>query len=433
MRNIPPSILALSLFFSCSSPWLYAEKETKEGSNSQKNENQKQQLTAIFSSKFEPFTGKITKPKVRLRLQANYEGPVLREMSPGEYVVVLGEGEDFYAIQPPNDFRGYVFRAYVLDNVVEADRVNVRLKPDRDATIVSQLKAGERIDGAPAVTNNKWLEITLPSQTRFYIAKEYIDRVGDVSFKDRLDKKREAAYHLLSTTDVMSKAEVQKPFDQMSITGIKANYQHIINDYTDFPEAVAKAKESLAAIQEGYTTKKLAYLEEQSRLSFTTTEANKKLSAELQAQKSKVSHLEQQIEQGRQLAAVAQPIVEIPYGTKKPSQIPMNMSMWLPAEEKLFRAWSQQTGRHNPQEFYEDQKQHGFMLRGIVDPYTRSVKNMPGDYMLLNPTSKLPVAFLYSTHLNLQDYVGHEISILVSPRNNYHFAFPAYFVLTITE
>jgi uncharacterized protein YgiM (DUF1202 family) len=426
-----PSLLVLSLFFSCATPGLQAETETKEESASPKTEKQQQRKVSIAASKFEPFTGKVTKPKVRLRLQSNYEGPVLREMNPDEYVIVLGETEDFYAVRPPEDFRGYVFRTYVLDNVIEADRVNVRLKPDREATIVGQLKSGDRVEGAPAAANNKWLEIKLPSKTRFYIAKEYVDRVGDVGFKERLDKKRDAAYNLLNTTDAMSNVELQKPFDQMSITGIKANYQHIINDYAEFPEIAAKAKESLAAIQEGYTAKKLAYLEEQSRLSSTTVEANKKLNAELQAHKTKINHLEQQIEQGRQLATVAQTTVETTYGAKKPTQPPLNMAVWLPIEESLFNTWAQQTGRHNPEDFYSDQKQQGFILRGVIDPYTRSVKNKPGDFMLLNSASKLPVAFLYSTHINLQEYVGHEVSILVSPRNNYNFAFPAYFVLTV--
>lgn len=432
MRNISPSLLALSLFVSCVTPCLQAETETKEESTyPQKTENQQLRRAPPVLTRFDSFTGKITKPKVRLRLQPNYEGPVLREMNPDEYVIVLGETEDFYAVQPPDDFHGYVFRTYVLDNVIEADRVNIRLKPDREATIIGQLKSGDRINGTPAADNHKWLKIKLPSKTRFYIAKEYVDRAGDVGFKERLDKKREAAYHLLNTTDAMSKIEMQKPFDQMGITGIKANYQHIINDYAEFPEAVAKAKESLITIQEGYTAKKLAYLEEQARLSSTTAEANKKLNAELKAQKSKISHLEQQIEQERHLAAVVQPIVEVPHGMKKPTQIPINMSIWLPVEERLFNTWAQQTGHHNPQDFYNEQKQQGFVLRGIIDPYTRSVKNKPGDYMLLNAASKLPVAFLYSTHINLQDYVGHEVSLLVSPRNNYNFAFPAYFVLTI--
>lgn len=428
MGNISP-LLTLSIFFSWMAFCLQAETQGEAISAPKKPENHFSILSV--PAKFEPFTGKITKSKVRLRLQPNYEGPVLRELNRNDYIVVLGETDDFYAIQPPADLRGYVFRMYVLDDVIEGDRVNIRLKPDREATIIAQLKAGDRVEGTLASTNSKWLEIKLPNTTRFYIAKEYVEEVGDVGFKERLDKKRNAAYDLLNTTDAMSKAEIQKPFDQMAITGIKANYQHIINDYPEFPEIIARAKESLTAIQEAYTAKKVAYLEEKSRLSSSTIEVNKKLNAELQAHKSKINRLEQQIEQNRQFVTVAQPVIEAHASIKKSHQSPINIATWLPVEEGLFNAWSQQTGRHTPQEFYEEQKQQGFVLKGIIDPYTRSIKNKPGDYMLLNSASKLPVAFLYSTHINLQDYVGHEVSIIVSPRNNNNFAFPAYFVLTL--
>ncbi|MFI0435794.1 MAG: SH3 domain-containing protein [Parachlamydiaceae bacterium] len=424
------TLLALSLFFPCLNGGLEANPEIKEGVPLKKVEKQ-QRPHLPAPSKFEAFTGKITKTKVRLRLQPNYEGPVLREMNPDEYVVVLGETDDFYAIQPPDDFRGYVFRTYVLDHIVEADRVNVRLKPDKDATIIGQLKTGDRVEGIQAPDHNKWLEIKLPNKTRFYIAKEYIDRAGDAGFKDRLDKKREAALNLLATTDGMSQAEVQKPFEQISITGIKANYEHIINDYPEFPDTIAKAKASLASIQELYKTKKLHYLEEQSRLSTSTAEMNKKLSAELEAHKTKINDLQQQVEQRKQISNPVQLNSETYYGAKKPNQIPLNMSIWIPVEEKLLNDWAQQTGKQTAQEFYDNQKQQSFFLKGIVDPYTRSVKNKPGDYMLLNPSSRLPVAFLYSTQVNLQHYVGHEVTLLVSPRDNYNFAFPAYFVLSV--
>jgi uncharacterized protein YgiM (DUF1202 family) len=456
MRNLSLSLLAFSFFFPCTTSWLQAENEKEASIAPKKSENRSVAPTVetkkvepevkvvskksetppatpaapVVATKFEPFTGKLTKNKVRLRIQANYDGPAFRELNRDDLIVVLGESDDFYAIQPPPDVRGYVFRSYVLDNVVEGDKVNIRLKPDREATIVAQLKAGDRIEGTPAAANNKWLEIKLPSTTRFYIAKDYVEKVGDVNHKERVDKKRIAASDLLNTTDMMSKAELQKPFDQMSIAGIKANYQHIINDYSEFPETASKAKDSLVAIQEAYTAKKVAYLEEQTRHSSSTIEANKKLNAELEAHKSKINHLQQQIEQNRQVAVVTQPNVEA-QASKKPSQLPINMSAWLPVEEGLFQAWAQYSGKQNPQDFYEEQKQHAFVLQGIIDSYTRPIKNKPGDYMLLNAVSKLPIAFLYSTDINLQDYVGHEVTIKVSPRNNNNFAFPAYFVLTL--
>lgn len=425
MRNVFPSLFTLSFFLSCSIPCLQAETDKDMISNkSETSVSNKSEINP--ASKLEPFTGKVTKNRVRLRLQSNYEGPVLREFNRNDLVLILGETDDFYAIQPPLDFPGFVFRTYVLDNVIEGNRVNVRLKPDLEAPVIAQLKSGDRVEGHVASANNKWLEIKLPDNARFYVAKEYIEKAGDVNFKARFERKKEEIYHLLNTTDTLSQAEMKKPFDQIMINGLKANYQHIIFDHPDFPDAGVKAKEALAALQEAYTIKKLDYLESQARASSSTVETNKKLAAEVQAHKNKISHLEQEIENGRQFASIDKIVT-----SNRPSQMPLNMSIWLPVEESLFNNWLQTHGRSHPQEFYDEQKQQGFVLKGIIDTYNRPVKNKPGDYMLLNSASKLPVAFLYSTHINLQSYVGHEVSIVVSPRDNHKFAFPAYFVLTL--
>ncbi len=391
----------------------------------QSNEGNFRSETAEKKETFEPFTGKINKNRVRLRLQGNYEAPVLKELNQNDYIVVLGEEDDFYSIQPPNETKGYVFHAYVIDQVIEGDRVNIRSKPNREAQVIAQLKTGDRIQKISTIQNNKWIEIKLPSNIRFYIAKEYVDKAGDIKLKERLEKKRQAAVQLLNTTDEMSLVEMQKPYNQMNIAGIKANYQHLINDYAEFNDISAQAKDSLAAIQESFNSKKLAYFEAETSKSSQTVEINKKLNSELQKHKDKISELETKI-QDKNMA-----VAERAEMAKNSSLLPVNMAKWLPVEENLFNKWAEKSGKTHPQDFYLEEREKGFTIQGVIDPYTREVKNKPGDYVLLSANSKLPMAFLYSTHINLQDYIGREVKILVSPRENYHFAFPAYFVLSI--
>jgi hypothetical protein len=219
-----------------------------------------------------------------------------------------------------------------------------------------------------------------------------------------------------------------KPFEQINLEGIKSSYQNIINNYTDFPDAVIRAKELLIKLQEAYITKKLTYLESQAHNSSHVLETkNKQLIEELNTQRTKLATLEQKMRNSQakdsNISALVQP--------QKPAQLPVNMSIWLPTEEALFNSWAEQSGNYDPQAFYEEQMQNSFVLRGIIDPYTRPVKNKPGDYMLINSASKLPIAFIYSTQVNLQDFIGHEVSIRVTPRPNNHYAFPAYFVLSL--
>src|SRR5262249_24708062 len=85
---------------------------------------------------FKPFTEKIVRNKVRLRLQPNLESKILREFNKGDLLIVMADKGDFYAVKPPVDFKGFIFRTFVLDNVVEGNRVNVRLEPDLEAIVI---------------------------------------------------------------------------------------------------------------------------------------------------------------------------------------------------------------------------------------------------------------------------------------------------------
>ncbi len=425
MRHL---VLFCLLFLLGNTPFeLRAKVEGDARTPSDKNTLGSPSTNAAAAGKFQPFTGKITKNKVRVRLQPGYDAPVLQELTVQDLVIVVGESEDFYAIRASDDVRGYVFRTYVLDNVIEGTRVNVRLKPELEAPVVVQLNSGDRVEGSIASANNKWLEIKLPETAHFYIAKEYVAKAGDVGLKARLEKKRDEGIRLLQTAKATSSAEMQKPVNQIDFEAMKAVYQCLLIDYPEFPELTSQAKEAWAAVQEAYTQKKLAYLESQTHLSSSALQLNQQLTAELQVQKGKVAHLEQQVERGCRSDQPLSASVAI----DRPSSAPVNMLGWLPVEEQLFHQWSQQTGNPNPQDFYDAQKRDSFVLRGIIEPYVRPIKTKPGDYMLISTASKLPIAFLYSTHVNLQEWVGREVAIRVASRPNHHFAFPAYFVLGI--
>ncbi len=101
----------------------------------------------------------------------------------------------------------------------------------------------------------------------------------------------------------------------------------------------------------------------------------------------------------------------------------------MPVEQSLYETWANQNANGTQEDFYQEQSQKVIVLKGIVEPYARVVKNKPGDYVLMNQTSHLPIAFIYSTRVNLQDRVGQEITVYAAPRPNNNFAFPAYFVL----
>lgn len=347
---------------------------------------------------FCPFTGKIKGKKVRMRLHADLDSQIIRELERNDLLSIIGEKGEFYAVEPPEGIKAYVFRSFILDNVVEGNRVNVRLEPNLEAPIIGHLNAGDRIEGTISPLNNKWYEIVPPSNVRFYVAKEFIDNIGGLEVKKQMDKRRQTVEQLIDAAALLSKAELRKPFEEIDIDRVTRNYNTVIKDYVEFPEHVQKAKEALANVQEMYLQKKLSYLEEK------TSFAN-------------VEEIDEMNEASQEtLSTASDPITD-------------KMKLWEPIEEALFLAWAQCNDEKTIDEFYEEQSLCSVAITGILEPYTAFVKNKPGDYILKD--RDIPIAYLYSSQVNLQNLIGKKVTVLGAPRPNNNFAFPAFFVLSV--
>ncbi len=362
-----------------------------------------QEQGATFSSPvakdFQPFTGKVKAKKVRLRLKPDLESSVIRELNKNELLSILGESGDFYAISPPPDVKAYVFRSFVLDGVVEGSRVNVRLEPSIEAPVIGYLHAGDKVYGTVSAANGKWLEIQPTKDTRFYVAREYIDYVGGPELKAQLDKRRSQVEQLLNAATLFGKSEMRKPFEEIDMDRLAQSHRAIIDEYTDFPEWTEKAKESLLSFQELYLQKKIAFLE---------AKASKAFQEDVTVVFDSSSE-------------------ETP--NKQETKITDKMRLWEPIEESLYLTWARVNEDKDILEFYDEQMLSAEALTGIVEMYAAPVKNKPGDFILKD--KDLPLAYLYSSQINLQDFVGKKVTILGAPRPNNHFAFPAFFVLSV--
>lgn len=365
---------------------------------------------------FVPFTGKITKNKVRMRIQPNLDGTIVRELPKDQLVIVLGEDQDFYAIRPPADIKTYVFRTFVLDGVVEGKHVNVRMEPDTEAVVLAQLNSGDRIVGEISPINSKWLEIAPPADVRFFICKEYIEKIGDPSMMAKIERRRNEVNQLLETSYTVSRAEMQKPFDEINLDFVNTNLDKIQSEYADFHEQSGRAKALQHDLKETYLHKKVGFLEQnQATAGHAATPAGDEV--------SDLSGID----------LTPQPTADII--TAEPVPEPKNNtpieSQWVPNEVTLFNEWIQQNGTGTLTDFYNDQSDKAIALRGIVEAYTRPVRNKPGDYILVNAINKLPIAYLYSTKIDLGKFEEQEVTLKVAPRPNNNFAFPAYYVLSV--
>jgi hypothetical protein len=347
----------------------------------------------VIEQPFSPFTGKIKRQKVRLRANADLESPIVKELHKGELLVVNGKKGDFYAVEPPAGTKAYVFRSFVLDGVVEGNRVNVRFAPSLDAPVIGHLNSGDRVQGILSSLNNKWYEISPPPGTRFYVAKEFVESIGGPELKVQLDKRRNGAEQLLDAATLLTQVEMKKSFPQMEIDQIKQKYQAVMNDFNEFPDLVDKAKEAFNILQEEYTQRKISFLEDK---------ADGKAPGE---DEKAISFTELAL---------------------NPTD---RMKMWEPVEESIYLGWASRNEDRSIDEFYADQKQNAVRITGFVESYTAPVKNKPADHIVKN--GDLPMAYVYSTQINLQEYAGKKVTLLVTPRSNNNFAFPAYFVLSV--
>jgi uncharacterized protein YgiM (DUF1202 family) len=363
---------------------------------------------------FKPFTGKLTAGKVRVRAKADLESPIIRQMNKNDYLLVIGEENDFYAIEPLKDTKAYVFRSYILDGVVEANRVNVRLEPHIDAPIIAQLKAGDKVQGNVCPINHKWLEIAPPKGAKFYVAKEYVANAGGADLIVTMEKRKAQVEELLASAYINAEAECKKNYEEMAPQQAIEQFQNILRNFTDFPQAQARAKEGLALLKETYLNKKIAYLEAKAELSAS---AKQELLAKHKAEK-------------KELLADTKVNVDPSIWKNRAFSKKEGLSFWDTMEESLYLSWSAFNTGRSFDDYVAEQKANASVLTGTVERYTFDVKNRPGDFILRNEED-VPVAYLYSTQVDLDRFEGKSVTVLASPRPNNHFAFPAYFVFSV--
>lgn len=379
---------------------------------------------------FSPFTAKVIRNKVRIRLEPSTESPILKEVEKGEMVVVIGEAEDFYSILPPEETQAFIFRTFVLDNIIEGQKVNVRLTPSLEAPVIAQLNTGDRVDGNICSANSKWLQIPPPQSVRFYIAKDYVEKIGPPDLISRLKKRKQDAISLFDQTSLALQTELQKPFDQINLDPFLQKLNYLQKDFSDFPDIAINSQELLKKTQEAYLHKKIAFLENKAQDTSQNWQAKQhELANQLAVNQNKLTKLEKQLAAAQEKTAIQK--LQTMHPSHPVKKVDLGVSTWTSIEQKRFQDWLAIHEGKSMEEFYKEQEQDHILLSGILEPYTRSIKNKPGDFILVNPANHLPIAYLYSTNAAIQDKIGQNVTVHASQRPNYHFAYPAYYVLSI--
>lgn len=97
-----------------------------------------------------PFLGETTEDRVRIRAGGNNNFEVLDIIAKGETLIVAGKSFQWYKIHLPQSALAYIHADFVSDvgpqiAEVTGDRVNVRAAPLPKATILGQMKKGDKV------------------------------------------------------------------------------------------------------------------------------------------------------------------------------------------------------------------------------------------------------------------------------------------------
>ena len=372
----------------------------------------------IFAEKasFKPFTGKVIAQKVRIRTSPDLDGYILKQLNKDTLLLVLDEKSDYYAVKPFHDTKMYVYKNYVSDNIVKANKVNIRLKPNLSSPILGQLNNKQTLDGEVYKKDNKWMEIYPPEEIYFYVSKHYIDRAGDSTYYTLMLDRREEVSKIINSAFFLTQAECKKPFNEMEPQKAISQFEAVVKGYTDFPEYVQQAKEGLALLQDNYLQKKIVYLETKANMA---PEEKEELFKE-------VASLKSNQEQRKSQKSLNNLSAKALFNDKS---LPTNMKIWIASEKNLFSTWSTFHPDKSIDDFYNEQKANAITITGVIENYNQPIQNKPGDFLLKG--ENIPLAYLYSINVDLSKYIGKKITIIASPRPNNNFAFPAYFVNAI--
>ncbi|MCB1118543.1 MAG: hypothetical protein KDK65_01140 [Chlamydiia bacterium] len=339
---------------------------------------------AEAETQFEPFTGKISRNRVRMRLNPHMESPIVHEFNRGDLVRIIDEHDNFYVAEPLPGMHAYIYRPYVIDGVVEGTHVNIRLAPSMDAPVVTQMNTGDKIEEIAQTDDHRWYEIALPPFAHFYIHRDFIENIGAPTLFDHLTQAGQEANEKLASLCEKAEQQLSRAFGEIDREGTVSGFQQIIRDYPECQEVITQAKERLSRFEENYLQKKVAYLEEKSNRAYASR----------------------------------------PEVSEEPEQ-----SEWERRETNLLNAWTAMHPGGTLEQFYQEEKKRGTTLEGVIKPFSTTARNRPGEYILFSKGTNHPLAYVYSTSLPLERMVDKEVVLIGIPRQNFHYALPAYFAL----
>ncbi len=133
-----------------------------------------------------PCVGEVNTDRVNLRAGRSLNYEIVARLDKGGRVTACGLDSGWFRVIPPRDVSFWVSSRYISGGKVIPGRLNVRVRPSENSTVICQLSRGERVEGIE--TRDEWTSIKPPSAAYLWVSSELIDLLPDEKGTQKLEK-----------------------------------------------------------------------------------------------------------------------------------------------------------------------------------------------------------------------------------------------------
>ena len=212
--------ILIILFELCLVSYVYAASEE------QTIDDTKQKVEQAMSF---PYMACVTNSRVNVRLGPGTTYDILAQINAGEYVKVWEHKEGWAQIDVPADAGCWVDAQFIENNMVTAQKVNVRSGPNENYPVLVRLKKGDIVESIGQ--DNTWLKIKVPEQVKVWIDSRYITfycSAAEFQLNRLIDTESQDAFQ---KAEQFRQQESKKPLDVIDFNAIIAQYSIVVNHY----------------------------------------------------------------------------------------------------------------------------------------------------------------------------------------------------------
>lgn len=116
-----------------------------------------------------------TGDRVSLRLNPSIDGYLLGRAMKGEEFIGLESNNGWIAVKAPDYIDAWVTNSFVEDNVITANKLNVRVGPNLNYDVLTVIAKGTEIQKKDQFNN--WIKITPPTNSIVWISENYTESI----------------------------------------------------------------------------------------------------------------------------------------------------------------------------------------------------------------------------------------------------------------